>query len=52
MTKAAMKKSGVTEAKGGDSPAQLIDARIKELSGRVSAFCFRHATLLHGGFGH
>ena len=34
MTKAAsaMKKSGATEAKGGDSPSQLIDARIKELS--------------------
>ena len=34
MTKAAtvMKKRGATEAKGGDSPAQLIDARIKELS--------------------
>jgi len=31
---AAMKKkgSGSTEGKGGDSPSQLIDARIKELS--------------------
>ena len=27
-----MKKSGSKEAKGGDSPSQLIDARIKELS--------------------
>jgi hypothetical protein len=26
------KKSGSTEGKGGDSPSQLIDARIKELS--------------------
>ena len=26
-----MKKSGTKEAKGGDSPTQLIDARIKEL---------------------
>ena len=26
-----MKKSGSKEAKGGDSPSQLIDARIKEL---------------------
>src|SRR4051812_17694701 len=26
------RKSGSTEAKGGDSPSQLIDARIKELS--------------------
>jgi len=25
-------KSGSTEGKGGDSPSQLIDARIKELS--------------------
>src|SRR5438093_11054359 len=25
-------KSGVEEGKGGDSPSQLIDARIKELS--------------------
>jgi hypothetical protein len=25
-------KSGPTEGKGGDSPSQLIDARIKELS--------------------
>ena len=34
MTKAAtaMKKSGATETKGGDSPSQLIDGRIKELS--------------------
>jgi hypothetical protein len=27
-----MKKSGSKEEKGGDSPSQLIDARIKELS--------------------
>jgi len=27
-----MKKSGAKEGKGGDSPSQLIDARIKELS--------------------
>ena len=27
-----MKKSGSKEAKGGDSPSRLIDARIKELS--------------------
>ena len=27
----AMKKSGSKEGKGGDSPSQLIDARIKEL---------------------
>ena len=27
-----MKKSGTKEGKGGDSPSQLIDARIKELS--------------------
>ena len=26
------KKSGAKEEKGGDSPSQLIDARIKELS--------------------
>ncbi|HEY7242385.1 MAG TPA: DUF1801 domain-containing protein [Xanthobacteraceae bacterium] len=26
------RKSGTTEAKGGDSPSELIDARIKELS--------------------
>src|SRR6266566_2983555 len=26
------RKSGSTEGKGGDSPSQLIDARIKELS--------------------
>ena len=26
-------KSGSTEGKGGESPSQLIDARIKELSG-------------------
>jgi hypothetical protein len=34
MKKAAitMKKSGPEEAKGGDSPSQLIDARIRELS--------------------
>jgi len=33
MTKATttMKKSGAKEAKGGDSPSRLIDARIKEL---------------------
>jgi len=34
MTKATAskkKKSGVKEAKGGDSPSRLIDARIKEL---------------------
>ena len=28
-----MKKKGSKEGKGGDSPSQLIDARIKELSG-------------------
>jgi hypothetical protein len=28
-----MKKSGEKEAKGGDSPSKLIDARIEELSG-------------------
>ena len=27
-----MTKSGSTDGKGGDSPSQLIDARIKELS--------------------
>ena len=27
-----MKKSGLEEGKGGDSPSQLIDAKIKELS--------------------
>ena len=36
MTKATAtmktRKSGSTEGKGGDSPSQLIDARIKELS--------------------
>ena len=26
------RKSGSTEGKGGDSPSQLIDARIKELN--------------------
>ena len=31
-TTVAKSKSGSKEAKGGDSPAQLIDARIKELS--------------------
>src|SRR3990170_1969754 len=30
--KATMKKSGSNEGKGGDSPSQLIDARIEELS--------------------
>jgi hypothetical protein len=31
MKKTAMKKSGSKEAQGGDSPALLIDARIKKL---------------------
>ena len=31
MKKATMKKSGANEAKGGSSPSQHIDARIKEL---------------------
>src|SRR5680860_325896 len=32
MAKSTTKKSGSKEGKGGDSPSQLIDARIKELS--------------------
>ncbi|MEH2533775.1 hypothetical protein V1277_006929 [Bradyrhizobium sp. AZCC 1588] len=31
MKKATMKKSGASEAKGGSSPSQYIDGRIKEL---------------------
>jgi hypothetical protein len=31
-TTTTVKKSGSKEAKGGDAPSQLIDARIKELS--------------------
>ncbi|RWP01275.1 DUF1801 domain-containing protein [Mesorhizobium sp.] len=48
MTKAttAMQKSGSTEAAGGDTPSQLIDARINELSDWRGEMLARIRTLI------
>ncbi|RWK40094.1 DUF1801 domain-containing protein [Mesorhizobium sp.] len=48
MTKAtaAMKKNGSTEGEGGDTPSQLIDARINELSDWRGEMLARIRTLI------
>ena len=49
-TTAAMKsKNGAKEAKGGDSPSRLIDARIKDLGDWRGAYAAQGIPELFGG---